>query len=255
MAQAVIGPVSRWHDSGIVGVGPGLWYGPTALDGAAGDWKRAPLGSIYVQVDAAGGTAQTWQKVAKAGATADWKKIAINAATDTFTAGVIKPAADSTTAIQLQNAAGTSVVTVDTTNKRVGVNNTTPEGAMDVKSNALSSAVMRLLASDGSNLCQFWEESDGRVFMQLFDQSQETKIFLDTGANSYFIGGNVGFGTNAPATRVDIDAGALTLKEMAAPGVGAANTVRLYAVDNGAGKTQLMAQFATGSPVQVAIEP
>lgn len=59
MAAAVIGPVSRWHDSGIVGVGPGLWYGPTALDGAAGDWKRAPLGSIYVQVDAAGGTAGT----------------------------------------------------------------------------------------------------------------------------------------------------------------------------------------------------
>ena len=76
MAQAVIGPVSRWHDSGIVGVGPGLWYGPTALDGAAGDWKRAPLGSIYVQVDAAGTATSTWQKVAKAGATAEWKKIA-----------------------------------------------------------------------------------------------------------------------------------------------------------------------------------
>ena len=52
MAQAVVGPVPRWHDSGIVGVGPALWYGPNALDGAVGEWKRAPLGSIYVRVDA-----------------------------------------------------------------------------------------------------------------------------------------------------------------------------------------------------------
>jgi hypothetical protein len=67
--------------------------------------------------------------------------------------------------------------------------------------------------------------------------------------------GSVGIGTTSPSTRLDIDAGALELAEMTAPGAGAANTVRIYAVDNGAGKTQLMAIFNTGAAQQLAIQP
>ena len=52
-----------------------------------------------------------------------------------FTNGIIgpswKPASDSTTALQLQNAAGTAVVTVDTTNGRLGVN-ATPSNTLQV---------------------------------------------------------------------------------------------------------------------------
>jgi hypothetical protein len=43
--------------------------------------------------------------------------------------------------------------------------------------------------------------------------------------------------------------------EMTAPAAPAANGVRIYAVDNGSGKTQLMAIFATGAAQQIAIEP
>jgi hypothetical protein len=43
--------------------------------------------------------------------------------------------------------------------------------------------------------------------------------------------------------------------EMAAPSAPAANGVRIYAQDNGAGKTQLMALFASGAAQQIAIEP
>lgn len=43
--------------------------------------------------------------------------------------------------------------------------------------------------------------------------------------------------------------------EMTAPAAGAANTVRIYAEDNGAGKTRLMALFNTGAAQQIAIEP
>jgi hypothetical protein len=43
--------------------------------------------------------------------------------------------------------------------------------------------------------------------------------------------------------------------EMTAPAAPAANTARLYAVDNGAGKTQLMVRFPTGAVQQLAIEP
>ena len=56
------------------------------------------------------------------------------------------------------------------------------------------------------------------------------------------------------ARPIDLDAG-MTLTEGAALAAPAANRVSLYAEDNGAGKTRLMARFATGAAVQVAIQP
>lgn len=49
--------------------------------------------------------------------------------------------------------------------------------------------------------------------------------------------------------------GALEFVEQTAPSAPAADGVRLYAVDNGAGKTQLMALFNTGAAQQIAIQP
>jgi hypothetical protein len=43
--------------------------------------------------------------------------------------------------------------------------------------------------------------------------------------------------------------------EMTAPAAPAANGFRLFAEDNGSGKTRLMVQFATGAAQQLAIEP
>lgn len=43
--------------------------------------------------------------------------------------------------------------------------------------------------------------------------------------------------------------------EQTAPTAGASNTVRIYAEDNGSGKTRLMALFPTGAAQQIAIEP
>lgn len=49
--------------------------------------------------------------------------------------------------------------------------------------------------------------------------------------------------------------GALRLNEMSAPSAPAADKVVIYAVDNGAGKTQLMALFSSGAAQQLAIQP
>lgn len=49
--------------------------------------------------------------------------------------------------------------------------------------------------------------------------------------------------------------GAAQFVEMTAPAAPATNGVRIYAEDNGSGKTRLMALFATGAAVQIAIEP
>jgi hypothetical protein len=48
---------------------------------------------------------------------------------------------------------------------------------------------------------------------------------------------------------------ALQFREQTAPAAPATDNVRIYAEDNGSGKTRLMARFATGAAVQIAIEP
>lgn len=48
---------------------------------------------------------------------------------------------------------------------------------------------------------------------------------------------------------------ALELVEQTAPSAPGSNCVRIYAEDNGSGKTRLMALFPTGSAQQIAIEP
>ncbi|MBK8200355.1 MAG: hypothetical protein IPK75_18565 [Acidobacteria bacterium] len=72
---------------------------------------------------------------------------------------------------------------------------------------------------------------------------------LDTSLNRS-AAGVVGIRGNSPTA-----GGALEFLEQTAPSAPGANAVRLYAQDNGAGKTQLMALFNTGAAQQVAIEP
>ena len=60
-------------------------------------------------------------------------------------------------------------------------------------------------------------------------------------------------GIVAPASALDIGAGALTIAEMSAPS-GVASNVKIYAVDNG-GKTELRAIFQTGASQLIATEP
>lgn len=49
--------------------------------------------------------------------------------------------------------------------------------------------------------------------------------------------------------------GCFEMGEITAPAAPAANGVRIYAVDNGGGKTQLMALFSSGAAQQIAIQP
>jgi len=82
----------------------------------------------------------------------------------------------------------------------------------------------------------------------IFTSGNADQVHLDTS-------GQVGFSVAAPASRIDIGAGAMTFAEMTAPGAPAANGAILYAVDNGAGKTQLAVRFNTGAVQILATEP
>ena len=68
--------------------------------------------------------------------------------------------------------------------------------------------------------------------------------------------GRIGLGgITSPSARLDIGGGDVEFTEMTAPGAGAVNTARLYAVDNGAGKTQLAVVFNTGAVQILATQP
>jgi len=109
-----------------------------------------------------------------------------------------------------------------------------------VKSTAASAAVVRVI-------------SNNTAYASIDSMDAAFAVTKDLALNPN--GGSVGIGVTTPGTRLDLGAGAITLLEMTAPGAGSANTCRLYAVDNGAGKTQLMAIFASGVAQQLAIEP
>ncbi len=63
----------------------------------------------------------------------------------------IRPNADAVAAIQLQNAAGTSILNVDASNARVGIGNTDPDASLEVTGNILlSRAANRTLSVETS---------------------------------------------------------------------------------------------------------
>lgn len=77
-------------------------------------------------------------------------------------------------------------------------------------------------------------------------------VVCDQGGNSQFRvshTGNIDSYVNSSQT------GYQQLTEMTAPSAPATNNVRIYAEDNGSGKTRLMALFPTGAAQVIATEP
>jgi hypothetical protein len=86
----------------------------------------------------------------------------------TFTNGIIgpswKPSANSTTALQLQNATGTAIATVDTSNGKFGIG-ATPTGTLTIKSGSTAYANLALSVLDSSSASIFGACDDGRVYV------------------------------------------------------------------------------------------
>ena len=120
-----------------------------------------------------------------------------------------------------------------------------------------------LNAGTGITNASFWIKSRGTVYLSPGAGGYDV-VTNNNGAGSLYPGGptnttNLGrsdkafalgyFGTAA------IIGGYVQVTEMTAPAAPATNNVRIYAEDDGAGKTRLMARFATGAAQQIAIEP
>ncbi len=143
--------------------------------------------------------------------------------------------------------------TTDGTNSEYLAIKSTTGGAFEIGprrtgTGAAQNGVLNATNATGTGVvtCLSWG-SFGSGFLQ-------TSVgFSSAAADTYDLGatsGNIG-----GAFRRLFLAQFIETKEMTAPAAPSTNGVRIYAEDNGSGKTRLMALFATGVAQQIAIEP
>lgn len=187
-----------------------------------------------------------------------------NPGTVILSSGGIRPAADSTTALQLQTVAGGNVLNIDTTNARVGIGTNAPSAKLDIQSAddswVFAAGMTAPTLSDGNNIYFALGKtgtSNNRAMWNYHHVANGSALnyqaFGFYGTNDLLViraDGKIGISTTSPATRLDIDAGALTMKEMTAP-TGVADKAMLYTKDNGSGKTQLCVKL--GNDVEIVL--
>jgi len=116
--------------------------------------------------------------------------------------------------------------------------------------------------------CKFGNIATG----EYFETNPNGTPYIYSGGSRFTFGTYYfGFGTASGAADVGVsrpaagivrvsgsastNGGSLEFLEQTAPAAPSANAVRIYAEDDGAGKTRLMALFPTGAAQQIAIEP
>lgn len=142
--------------------------------GASNPHSQYLLSSAYTPVAPGGSTTQVQYNAA--GAFAGDAGMTYDAATDRLAvaggliAPSLRPASNSTTALQWQNAAGTRIVAIDTTNNRLGIN-TTPAQTLHLDSGASQTIVRMTAAGDhwqieSDSALQFRNPTNGAVPMR-----------------------------------------------------------------------------------------
>jgi hypothetical protein len=86
----------------------------------------------------------------------------------------------------------------------VGIGTDDPDARLGIKSSGASSYPLLIKSSDNQQLFRFREESDTRGTFYINDASENSKVTLSSSGNSSFMGGNVGIGTDSPATELQI---------------------------------------------------
>lgn len=145
-----------------------------------------------------------------AGAFAGDAGLTYNASTDRLTvagglvAPSMRPASDSTTALQLQNAAGTAVVTVDTTQGRLGIN-CTPVFTFEVRGNSAGLFIDR--TGEAAFILISQDETFGGQIRGIKDQ-QGLRFTNRSSTTEYMrlVSGVMGIGVNDPVALLDLAA-------------------------------------------------
>jgi len=131
----------------------------------------------------------------------------------------IKPTTNATTAIQLQNAAGTSILNVDTTNGRVGIGTTGPGANLHIYGDGANSVILlgESGATDKTSILKYFQgngSGTGRLWIGHWGDNDAVGVGLNIKK-----GGNVGIGTTGPTDKLSL----------ANPGAG--NQVGVYFAD------------------------
>ncbi|MEI7818589.1 MAG: hypothetical protein WCI47_00565 [bacterium] len=92
--------------------------------------------------------------------------VAITGSLNLVGSSVVQSQTNSTTAFQVQNASAATVLSVDTTNRRIGINTTTPSGTLDVRPTAVGDIgyFLRQIASSTADILQFQNSSSTILF-------------------------------------------------------------------------------------------
>lgn len=119
-----------------------------------------------------------------------------------------------------------------------------------------SAAASKLLDLQVASSSLWWVRKDGRQFTQAIDSNGfgGMQIIFQAGTQLQFYNNTTEIARVA-SDSLRMNAAYFEMTEQTAPAAPSANGVRIYAVDNGAGKTQLMALFSSGAAQQIAIQP
>lgn len=126
----------------------------------------------------------------------------------TFTNGIVgptwKPASDSTSALQLQKSAGTAVITVDTTNGRIGVN-----AAPDIYTLRLYEAsIPRILLANATGSTQLYQVGTTGTIAGTNMSMEASSVFIFKSGGTETLRASaaqlIGIGTTNPLTRLHV---------------------------------------------------
>lgn len=158
-----------------------------------------------------------------------------------------------------------SMLFYDNTNNRLGVGTASPASKLHVKGETEADCYIRITSADGNESVILGAmDSGAAAFFGSFTnhalnlRTNNTARWQWTAAGHFVAAtdNTYDFGaTGALRPRDLFLAGKVEMSEIAAPGVAPANGARLYAVDNGAGKTQLAVIFQSGAAQVLATEP
>jgi hypothetical protein len=172
---------------------------------------------------------------------------AINLGTNHLTVTTIKPVAGSTTAVRITKADGTTgVLTVDTTNERVGIGATSPTEKLEVSAFNSAIAFTRTLSTGSARFhyktgaSYLWSTGlrANRDDFAIFDEGTSNERLTILKSN-----GDTGIGTTAPAAKLHVVGSAIISSNLTVN--GAINI-------NGTNLTDMIAASTNPIPAQTA---
>lgn len=109
---------------------------------------------------------------------------------------ILAPHADGATALQIMKADGaTNILSVDTTNSRIGLG-LTPTASLDIKSSAINSSLVRGEAIATTNTLFILGEAAASVGTLALRAANSNKVFFTGNGTSYVSGGAMSIGTS-----------------------------------------------------------